>query len=132
MSLKWKLLLPFLFFAFIGTTTLTIIGLASQQRLIKEEEKKTIQHFYHHFLERVRLKESQALSLATLIATDRDIQEKLALRDRVSLRDLLAQTYSQLEEKYNIQQLHFHIPPGFSFFRLVQFRIKTPPLTGHL
>ena len=40
-SLKWKLLLPFLFFAFTGTTTLTIIGLASQQRLIKEEEKKT-------------------------------------------------------------------------------------------
>jgi PAS domain S-box-containing protein len=118
MSLKWKLLLPFLFFAFIGTTTLTIIGLASQQRLIKEEEKKTIQHFYHHFLERIQLKESQALSLATLIAYDRDIQEKLAMRDREGLRDLLAQTYSQLEEKHNIQQLHFHIPPGFSFFRV--------------
>jgi PAS domain S-box-containing protein len=117
-SLKWKLLLPFLFFAFTGTTTLTIIGLASQQRLIKEEEKKTIQHFYHHFLERIRLKESQALSLATLIATDRDIQEKLALRDREGLRDLLAQTYLQLKEKYNIQQFHFHIPPGSSFFRV--------------
>ena len=44
-SLKWKLLIPFLFFAFTGTTTLATIGLTSQQNLIKKEERKEIIHY---------------------------------------------------------------------------------------
>jgi len=39
-SLKWKLLIPFLGLAFVGTVSLVYIGLASQYRLIRAQEKK--------------------------------------------------------------------------------------------
>jgi hypothetical protein len=68
LSLKWKLLIPFLFFAFVGTTSLTTIGLTSQQRLIIEEEKKSLLHYHHRFLEEVEQKGTQAMSLARMIA----------------------------------------------------------------
>jgi hypothetical protein len=68
LSLKWKLLIPFLFFAFVGTTSLTTIGLTSQQRLIIEEEKKSLLHYHHRFLEELDQKGTQAMSLATMIA----------------------------------------------------------------
>jgi len=37
-SLKWKLIIPFLLFSFIGTMLLAYIGLSSQQELIRQEE----------------------------------------------------------------------------------------------
>jgi hypothetical protein len=65
-GLKWKILIPFLCFAFAGTIILSYIGLTSQQRLIKMEEKEGMTHFYGLLLEEVNHKETEALSLATL------------------------------------------------------------------
>jgi PAS domain S-box-containing protein len=117
-SLKWKLLFPFLFFAFTGTTILVYIGLASQQRLIKEEEKRQVLHYYHLFLEEVRQKKIQVLSLASLIAEDRDVQRFFAARDRAGLTDLMAGTFLLLRRDFGIEQIHFHVPPATSYLRL--------------
>ena len=67
-GLKWKLLIPFLLFSFLGTTGLVYIGLTSQEDLIKKEEKKEITNLYRSFLEAIDHKKIQALSLATSIA----------------------------------------------------------------
>jgi len=117
-SMKWKLALPFLFFAFVGTTTLTYIGLTSQIRLIKEEEQKSILHYSHRFLEEIDHKKNQALSLATMIAEYPEVQQLLAEQDRQGLNDLLYDTYEQLKVDFEIEQFHFHIPPATSFLRL--------------
>jgi len=118
LSLKWKLLIPFLFFAFVGTTSLTTIGLTSQQRLIIEEEKKSLLHYHHRFLEEVEQKGTQAMSLATMIAENPQVQSLLAMRDRQGLIDLLMPTYVQLKMYFNIEQFHFHLPGAISFLRL--------------
>ncbi len=118
LSLKWKLLIPFLFFAFIGTTSLTVIGLTSQQRLIIEEEKKSLLRYHHRFLEELDQKGSQAMSLATMIAENPQVQSLLAQRDRQGLIDLLMPTYVQLKMFFNIEQFHFHLPGAISFLRL--------------
>ncbi|MBW2205154.1 MAG: hypothetical protein JRF52_14085 [Deltaproteobacteria bacterium] len=68
--MKWKLLIPFLMFSFLGTTMLVYIGLSSQQDLIKREERKEILDFYHLFLTRIVHKGDQALSMATIVAQD--------------------------------------------------------------
>ena len=118
LSLKWKLLIPFLFFAFVGTTSLTTIGLTSQQRLIIEEEKKSLLHYHHRFLEELDQKGTQAMSLATMIAENPQVQSLLARRDRQGLIDLLMPTYVQLKMYFNIEQFHFHLPGAISFLRL--------------
>ena len=118
MGLKWKILIPFLCFAIAGTTVLSYIGLTSQQTLIKKEEKEGMMHFYRLFLEEVHRKGTEALSLATMIAENPQVQRLLAQRDRRALDVLLVQTYVQMKMDFDIEQFHFHIPPGISFLRL--------------
>jgi PAS domain S-box-containing protein len=117
-SLKWKLLIPFLFFAFAGTTTLTVIGLTSQQRLIKKEEREKLLLHYRNVRNELERKGREATALATIIAENREVQRLMNLRDREGLNDLLVHTYMRLKVEYDISQFHFHIPPGISFLRL--------------
>ncbi|MFO7738281.1 MAG: cache domain-containing protein, partial [Desulfatiglandaceae bacterium] len=116
--LKWKLLVPFLVFSFLGTTTLVCIGLNSQQALIKGEEKNEILDLYRVFLAEMNHKKNQALSLATVIALNPRVQKLLSETDREGLAELLLPTYRRLLTDYGILQFHFHIPPGRSFLRL--------------
>lgn len=117
-SLKWKLLIPFLFFAFSGTTILTTINLTSQQKLIEEEEKKGLRLYYQRFLEEIGEKADQAMSLAAVIAEDRQVQLYLADRNRQALIDLLMPIYVELRMDFDIEQFHLHLPGAISFLRL--------------
>jgi PAS domain S-box-containing protein len=117
-SLKWKLLLPFLFFALAGSILLTYIGLTSQQRLIKEEEEKGLIRSYRRLLEEMDQKKNQVEALATVIAENPEVQDAFANRDRQALIRLLMPTYVQLKMDYNIEQFHFHLPGAVSFLRL--------------
>jgi PAS domain S-box-containing protein len=120
MSLKWKLLIPFFFFAFTGTVTMAYIGLTSQQRLIEAEEKKQILHHYSHFLDVMKEKEDQVRSLATMVSHNPEVQRFLAERNRQALLELLTQTYESLRKGFNIRYFHFHTPEAKSFLRLHQ------------
>jgi len=126
-SLKWKLLIPFLLFSFIGTMLLVYIGLSSQQDLIKQGEKKDILDFYHLFLTRIGYKENQALSMATIVAEIPRVQELLAERDLEGLMAYTQPLYEQLKSNFGIQQFHFHVPPGKSFLR-----VHAPKLSGEM
>ncbi len=117
-SLKWKLLIPFLLFSFVGTTMLVYIGLSSQQDIIKREERKEILDFYHLFLTRIRHKGDQALSMATIVTEDPRVQALLANRDFKGLYDYAFPLYKRLKKNFGIKQFHFHIPPGKSFLRV--------------
>ena len=117
-SLKWKLLIPFLFFAFSGTLILTYIGLTSQQKLIMDEERKELHHFYQQFLEGIHQKALQALSLGTMVAEIPEVQRCLEAGDRQCLIDLLLYTYVRLKMDFDIDQFHFHVPLATSFLRL--------------
>lgn len=117
-SLKWKLLIPFLFFAFSGTSLLTLIGLTSQQNLIRDEEKEKIQTHYRYFLEQVNQLGNQSIALASMIAENRQVQKLLAERDREGLIHLLRPTFIRMKRDFHIKQFHFYIPPATSFLRL--------------
>lgn len=117
-SLKWKLVIPFLFFAFMGTTTIVYMGLSSQQNLIKDQEKKEILHHYRHFLEEIRQKEIQVRSLATMVSQNPDVQRLFAEGNRQALLDYLMPTYESLHRDFDIGYFHFHTPPATSYLRL--------------
>ncbi len=116
--MKWKLLIPFLFFSFAGTTSLVYISLHSQQEIIKEEEKKELFRIYQLFLASVRQKGEQALSMATIISENPMIQKLLSEQDRKGLLDYASPLYEELKKDFGIRQLHFHVLPGKSYLRV--------------
>lgn len=117
MSLKLKLLIPFLFFAFAGTSILTIISTTSQQNIIRNEEKSLMDHHYRHFMETLTQKELQSLSIASSIAEIPEVKKMLFMKQRDELYSHLLPVYEKLKKDYNISQFHFHIPRGISFLR---------------
>ncbi|MFP4037838.1 MAG: cache domain-containing protein, partial [Desulfobacteraceae bacterium] len=117
-SLKWKLLIPFLFFAFAGTTSLTYIGLTSQHRLIKKEERKQLLMHYRNFVNEIEKRKREAVALASMVAENKEVQRLLAERDRAGLDRLLVNTYVRLHKDQGISQFHFHLPSEISFLRL--------------
>ena len=118
LSLKPKLLIPFLFFAFSTTVILTTISMTSQQNLIKNEEKRLLLQHYRHFMDRLDQRELQALSIAASIAEIPEVGRLLAARDRTALFNYLKPMYETLKNHHFISQFHFHVPPGISFLRM--------------
>lgn len=130
-SLKLKLLIPFLFFAFTGTTILTIISTTSQQNLIKNEEKSIMLHRYKHFIETISQKELQSLSIASSIAEIPETGQLLFMRNRDQLLENLSPVYEKLKKNYNISQFHFYVKPGTSFLRLHKPEIYGDKMEPH-
>ena len=117
-SLKWKLLIPFLFLSFVGTTTLILLGLSTQRKIIENQEKKKLSDYYQAFSDQVEDRENSALSLALQVARAPTVQEAFFRRDRQALIDLLLPSYLVLKKEFGVRQFHFHIKPATSFLRL--------------
>jgi PAS domain S-box-containing protein len=117
-SLKWKLLIPFLFLSFVGTTSLILLGMNNQKRLIESQEKKKLHDYYRAFSDQIEDRQRSALSLAYQVAQSPAVQEAFARRDRQALIDLLLPSYHILAEDFDVKQFHFHIKPATSFLRL--------------
>lgn len=117
-SLKWKLLIPFLFLAFMGAMALFVVSYRFQASLIHVSEEKRLRNQYQYFLNDIDFKANMAMSLAYLVATNPDVAGAFAKRDRRRLIDLLHPAYQKLHEDFGINQFHFHVPPATSFLRL--------------
>ncbi|MDY6952297.1 MAG: cache domain-containing protein, partial [Thermodesulfobacteriota bacterium] len=117
-SLKWKLLIPFLSLAFVGATALFVVSYRFQADLIHLNEEKRLRNSYQYFLDLIRAKGDLALSLAHAVAKNPVVAEAFAKRDRKRLIELLQPTYRELHDHFGIRQFHFHVPPATSFLRL--------------
>jgi len=118
LSLRWKLLIPFLFLALAGAISLFIVSYRFENSLIHVNEEKQLRHQYRIFLNDIELKKNMAMSLAHLTAQNPDVAEALAARDRQRLLSLMEPGYPVLKELYGAEQFHFHVPPATSFLRL--------------
>lgn len=117
-SLIWKLLIPFLAFAFIGTTSLVYLGLNSQQVLINQESVREMKQLYRLFLYNTHQKERFVLAMAAVIAENPEVGRLIARRDKKALEEYATPIFNLLKKKFAIAQFHFHLPPGRSFLRL--------------
>jgi PAS domain S-box-containing protein len=117
-SLIWKLLIPFAFFSFAGTTILVYIGLSSQEDLIKKEEKAGLLNDYKLFQTHIKNTGEKALGLSTIIASDSNVKTMVTGEDREGLEKYLLPVFHKLKSDFGIRQFHVHIPPGKSFLRL--------------
>ena len=117
-SLKWKLLVPFLSLAFFGTVILVYIGLSTQYRLIEAQERKEIRRAHKVFLREIEYRKTQMLSMASVIAQSPEVARMLEARDRKGLLRLLMPMYKRIKRQFGVSLLHLHIPPSKSFLRL--------------
>ncbi len=117
-SLKWKLLIPFLLLSFVGTTSLILLGLNNQKRLIESQEKKKLRDYYRAFSDQIEDRQRSALSLAYQVAMSPIVQEAFARRDTKALVDLLLPSYEVMKDRFDVKQFHFHTKPATSFLRL--------------
>jgi len=110
--------MPFLFLSFVGTTSLILLGLNNQKRLIESQEKKKLHDYYQAFSDQIEDRNRSALSLAYQVAKSPPVQEAFARRDTQALLHLLSPSYEVIKEKFNVKQFHFHTKPATSFLRL--------------
>jgi hypothetical protein len=111
-SLIWKLLVPLLAFAFIGTTSLVYLGLNSQQTLIAHEDAREMKQLYRLFLQNIRRRKELLPALASVLAVDPEIKGLMALRDRKAVERYAAPIFQALRKKFGIEQFHIDLPPG--------------------
>jgi PAS domain S-box-containing protein len=116
-SLKWKLIIPFLFLAAMGAAALFVVSYRFQASLIQVNEDTRLRNLYQVFLNDIESRKNAALSLAYLTAKNPDVAEALARRDRNRLITLLYPAYQILERDFGVRQFHFHLPPATSFLR---------------
>ncbi len=117
-SLKWKLLIPFLFLASMGAAALFVVSYRFQADLIHLNEEKRLRDNYQYFLALIESKRAMALSLAYTVAKNPVVAEAFAKRDRERLMALLRPAYEKLHQDFGIKQFHFHVPPATSFLRI--------------
>jgi len=102
----------------MGATALFVVSYRCQADLIHLNEEKRLRNKYHYFLNDIDFKTNMAMSLACLVATNPDVAEAFAKRDRKRLIDLLHPAYKRLHKDFAIKIFHFHVPPATSFLRL--------------
>lgn len=117
-SLKWKLVIPFLFLAVMGATSLFVVSYRFQESLLDVNEAKLLRNQYKFFLNDIEFKKNMAMALAYLAAQNCDVAEAFAQRDRERLIELLKPAYDKLHKDFDVQQFHFHTEHATSFLRL--------------
>jgi PAS domain S-box-containing protein len=117
-SLKWKLIIPFLFLAAMGAASLFVVSYRFQASLIQVNEEQRLRNLYQVFLNALTAKKNMGLSLAYLTARNPEMAKALFRRDRSRLLALCAPAYETLHRDFDVQQFHFHLPPATSFLRL--------------
>jgi len=117
-SLRWKLVIPFLFLAVTGATLLFVVSYKFQDNLIHVNEAKRLKNQYQFFLNDIEFKRNMAMSLAYLAAQNCEVAEAFAFRDRDRLIELLRPAYETLHKDFDVQQFHFHTEHATSFLRL--------------
>lgn len=117
-SLRWKLLIPFLFFAFAGTTILVYIGLRSQQQMIRKQEQLALIHQYQHFMEEINSRMINARMLAVMISGDKVVQRLFFEQRREELLNFLMPVFEILKRDFEVSIFQFYTPPARLFLSL--------------
>jgi PAS domain S-box-containing protein len=117
-SLKWKLLIPFLFLPTALTIFLVGWEIRTQNNMLAQQEESRMQDNFLHLKQRLQLRLDSSGAMARLVAANPLVQKALAEKDRQTLIDLYQNVCAELTQQVGIKQFHFHIFPGYSFLRL--------------
>ncbi len=118
MPLRYRLSVPFLFLAFIGTVSLVSIAIRSENELIEREEMVRLNGYDNALEHKIDRQGRWAVSLASSFARNPEIAEAVAKRDRLRLIELCYPSFLFMKTHYGISQFNFHTLPPRMFLRL--------------
>ncbi|MBP7688766.1 MAG: GAF domain-containing protein [Thermoflexales bacterium] len=120
MTVTRKILFPTI--ALFVLVLVLLIGLiiAYANNSLETQEASSLELLRQSFDNATEAQKQLALSLATQLAENPDVQAAFAAKDRQRLIDLTLPAYKILAEKYGVSQAQFHVPPATSFLRLHQ------------
>jgi len=118
LPLRYRLSIPFLFLAFIGTFSLVGLAIRSQNEIIRQQERERLFGYYRAFEHNLRLEGRWAVSLASNFARNPEVARALAQRDRLRLIKLCYPAYVFMKKNYGISQFNFHVLPPRMFLRM--------------
>ena len=118
MPLRYRLSIPFLLLAFIGTVSLVSLAIRSENELIEREEMDRLNGYDNAFEHKIDRQGRWAVSLASSFARNPEIAEALAKRDRLRLIELCYSSFTFMKAHYGISQFNFHTLPPRMLLRL--------------
>ncbi len=117
-SLKWKLVVPFLLLSLASIAAVDYVGLRYQYATIAAQERNLLLGYYNNFLIQMENQGRMMGSLATSISLNQEVAKAFAERERAKLLELMKPTLANLKQSFGIDQLHFHTPVAVSFLRV--------------
>ena len=118
MRLSQRILIPTLAAFIVAIVGLFVYSYLINQAANRERERADDQQLETAFNAKVESQGTLALGLALEAANDPSIQDAFARRDRQALTQLTLKNYQTLNQRFDLPQYQYHIPPAISFLRL--------------
>jgi len=119
-SLRWKLIIPFVALCVGGIGATVFFGVGSLLSTIESQERRVLLGHYNNLLIQIQVRGEMMGSLASSIANHPEAAKLFAERDRDKLYEMMLPLYKNLEQSFRVHQLHFHVPMARSFLRMHQ------------
>ncbi len=120
MRVTRKILIPFIASFMLVLALLIGLIIAYANISLETQEASNLDLLRQSFNNATDAQKQLALSLATQLADNPDVQAAFAAGDRQRLIDLTLPAYKTLAKQYGVSQAQFHLPPATSFLRLHQ------------
>ncbi|MFA7097470.1 MAG: methyl-accepting chemotaxis protein [Gammaproteobacteria bacterium] len=97
---------------------ITLVVLTKFRDIVSDAETRELAKLYETMQANIHQQGSQAVTMASLLAHIPDLQEAMALDDRIRIHMMLVPAFQALKKDYAVDQLQFHTPPATSFYRV--------------
>ncbi len=118
MTVTRKLLIPTLLGIVLAIGALVLLNLGSQNNLIFERENAQLGEAFATFYAMLDDRGYLAQALATCVADMGPVRAAFAAGDRDQLLALVQPMHRELALRYQVVQMHFHLPQAESFLRV--------------
>lgn len=120
MTVTRKILIPTIALFMLVLALLIGLIIAYAINSLETQEASNMDLLRQSFSNATEAQKQLALSLATQLAENPEVQAVFAAGDRQRLTDITLPAYKILAEQYGVSQAQFHLPPATSFLRLHQ------------
>jgi len=117
-TIRTKLTVLFVVLALLGAGSAFLIGEFLTTKLTDMALAREVTAAERALQSRIQADSRQALLMATIVAGQSGVQEKLAAGDREGLAAEFVPAFASLQGTYDIRQFQFHLPPAESFLRV--------------
>lgn len=100
------------------SSAITLSNLSNMEGIVNEAKRAELEGYFQNLVTRMDAETFRAESMATVIALQPEVQQRLANGDREALLAQFGPSFDMLKTRYGVRQFQFHTPPATSFLRV--------------